>query len=202
MLEKDELRTLEALDAGVRSESTTARIDEIVSRVEQALQGRPDDVLAWEPIPLESYGSPLPEVIRSSWVFVLRAHTISGAERHPNSHQRMMSYRGSGDFQTRTEGDWCSHFLKSDQTVPIEERWISIPPNVWHQGVVPEENWVVVSFHTAAEDDVIEERPDTETTDAVRQRKYAGGSLEARTPGIKGRRGRWFLNNLFTSVYI
>ena len=176
MLDKDELRILEALDVAVRSDSTAVRIDEIVSRVEQELQRKPDDVLAWEPIPLELYGSPLPEVIRSSWVFILRAHTITGAERHPNSHQRMMSFRGSGDFQTWTGGDWCSHFLKSDQTVPIEERWISIPPNVWHQGLVPEENWVVVSFHTAAEDDLIEERPVTDTTDAVRQRKYADDS--------------------------
>jgi hypothetical protein len=145
-----------------------------VARVEQKLRERPDDVLAWEPIPLDFYTFPLPETIRSSWVFILRANTITGAERHPNSHQRMVSYRGHGDFQTRTEGDWRSHFLKSDQTLPIEQRWISIPPNVWHQGIVPGENWVVVSFHTAAEHELIEERPATDTEDAVRQRKYAG----------------------------
>ncbi len=54
------------------------------------------------------------------------------------------------------------------------ERWISIPTNVWHQGVAPGENWVVVSFHTAARDELIEERPLTEARDAVRQRRYAG----------------------------
>jgi hypothetical protein len=96
------------------------------------------------------------------------------AERHPNSHQRMMSYRGFGDFQTRPDGDWCSHLLTSDQTTPIAKRWISIPPNVWHQGAVPGENWVVVSFQTAAEHEPIEERPVTQGTDAVRQRSTPG----------------------------
>jgi hypothetical protein len=57
----------------------------------------PEDVLAWEPIPLDLYKVPLPKAIHSSWVFILRANTVSGAERHPNSHQRMMSYRGTGD---------------------------------------------------------------------------------------------------------
>ncbi len=175
-MDQEESRILEALDLAVRPEAIRPKIDAIVARVEQKLRERPDDVLAWEPIPVDFYTAPLPETIRSSWVFILRANTTTGAERHPNSHQRMMSYRGSGDFQTRSEGDWCSHLLESDQTVPIAERWISIPTNVWHQGVVPGENWVVVSFQTAAEHELIEERPVTDTTNAVRQRTYAGES--------------------------
>lgn len=175
-MDHDELRILEALDVAVRSESVRPKIDAIVARVEQKLRKRPDDVLAWEPIPLNFYTAPLPEVIRSSWVFILRANTSTGAERHPNSHQRMMSYRGTGDFQTQRDGAWASHPLTSDRTAPIAERWISIPPNVWHQGVVPGENWVVVSFHTVAEHELIEERPATTAKDAVRQRKYAGDS--------------------------
>lgn len=172
-MDQEESRILQALDLAVTSEAIRPKIDAIVARVEQKLSARPDDVLAWEPIPLDFYTAPLPETIRSSWMFVLRANTTTGAERHPNSHQRMMSYRGAGDFQTRPEGNWCSHLLTSDPTAPIAERWISIPPNVWHQAVVPGENWVVVSFHTVAEHELIEERPVTEAKDAVRQRKYA-----------------------------
>ena len=151
-------------------------IEAIVARVEQKLRSRPADALAWEPIPLELYGAALPQAIRSSWVFVLRANTTTGAERHPNSHQRMVSYRGRGDFQTRTSGAWRSHLLESDARAPIAARWISIPPNVWHQGVVPGENWAVVSFHTAAERELIEERPVPETEAGLRQRKYVGES--------------------------
>jgi hypothetical protein len=171
-MDQEESSILEALDLAVRSEAIRPKIEAIVARVEQKLRERPDDVLAWEPIPLDYYTVPLLETIRSSWVFVLRANTTTGAERHPNSHQRMMSYRGSGDFQTRRAGDWCSHLLTSDPTAPMAERWISIPPYVWHQGVVPGENWVVVSFQTAAEHELIEERPVAEGKDAVRQRKY------------------------------
>jgi hypothetical protein len=172
-VDQEESRILEALDLAVRCEAIRPKIEAIIARVEQKLGQRPNDVLAWEPVPLESYTEPLPEAIRSSWVFIMRADTTTGAERHPNSHQRMMSYRGTGDFQTRLEGDWCSHLLTSDPTVPIPGRWISIPPNVWHQGIVPGENWAVVSFHTAAEQELIEERPVAEAADAVRQRKYA-----------------------------
>jgi hypothetical protein len=175
-MDQEESSILEALDLAVRSEAIRPKIEAIVARVEQKLRERPDDVLAWEPIPPDFYTVPLPETIRSSWVFILRANTTTGAERPPNSHQRMMSYRGSGDFQTRPEGDWWSHRLKSDPTAPIAERWISISPHVWHQGVVPGENWVVVSFHTVAEHELIEERPVTDTTDAVRQRTYTGES--------------------------
>ena len=172
-MDQEESRILEALDLAVRSDAIRPKIDAIVARVKQKLRERPDDVLAWEPIPLDFYTVPLLETIQSSWVFILRANTTTGAERHSNSHQRTMSYRGSGDFQTRSEGDWCSHLVTSDQTAPIAERWISIPPNVWHQWVVPGENWVVVSFQTATEHELIEERPVTEGNDAVRQRKYA-----------------------------
>jgi hypothetical protein len=172
-MDQEEFKILEALDLAVRSEAIRPKIQAIVARVEQKLRESLDDVMAWEPIPLDFYTAALPETIRSSWVFILRANTTTGAERHPNSHQRMVSYRGSGDFQTRPAGDWCSQQLTSDPTAPIAERWISIPPYVWHQGVVPGENWVVVSFQTAAEHELIEERPVTEGKDTVRQRKYA-----------------------------
>jgi hypothetical protein len=83
--------------------------------------------MTWEPIPLIVFGSALPPEIRSAWVFVLRAGADTGAERHPNSHQRMMSFEGSGDLQTREPGKWLSNVLVSDAEAPLERRWISIP---------------------------------------------------------------------------
>ena len=148
------------------------RIDEIVARVERTLLSHPNDLLAWEPIPLASYEVPLPQMIRSSWVFVLRGETVSGAERHPNSHQRVMSYRGSADLQTQHDGVWQSHRLTSDPAAPLAARWASIPPNVWHQGVVPTEHWAVVSFHTVLDNELIEERPVADAESDTRQRRY------------------------------
>lgn len=167
-----EQEVLEALDTAVRS--ARAAIDPIVVSVDRKLKNNPGDVLAWQAIPLERYSTRLPAMIRSSWVFVLRANVATGAERHPNSHQRMMSYRGGGDFQTRQSGKWCSHELRSESAAPLTERWISIPADVWHQGVVGPVDWAVVSFHTVAEHELIEERPAARFGDAASRRKYAG----------------------------
>lgn len=164
-----ELEVLRALDEAVSS--ARERLDEIAERVEADLEQRPDAVMSWEPVPLSTYPCDLPGDVRSSWVFVLRSGAVTGAERHPNSCQRMVSYRGSGDFQTRPGKEWRSHLLVSDLDAPLLRRWISIPVNVWHQAVEPEGNWVVVSFQTAAVAELIEERPDPKG-DGTRRRTY------------------------------
>jgi hypothetical protein len=162
---------LEALDAALQSDAVRARIEPIVQHVAQKLAQDSTACMAWEPIPLSVYGNSLPEPIHSSWVFILRAGATTGAERHPNSHQRMMSYQGTGDLQTGGEGRWQSNPLVSGAP-NLEERWVSIPPNVWHQVVVPGQDWVVVSFHTVPAHELIEERPDTADTGQTHQRLY------------------------------
>ena len=159
-MDPQEKSILHSLDQILQSLSFRTRICPVVERVSKKLEQDRTAQMAWEPIPLSIYGKLLPAVIRSSWVFVLRADATTGAERHPNSHQRMMSYRGSGDLQTGGDGRWQSHLLVSDGSVPLENRWISVPPNVWHQAVVSNDDWVVVSFHTASAEELTEERPD------------------------------------------
>lgn len=94
-----ERNLLEQLDRILGSEEVRLQIRPIVERVRTSLRRKLDAVMAWEPIPLTTYGKALPEEIRSSWVFVLRAGTNTGPERHPNSHQRMMTFEGTGDMQ-------------------------------------------------------------------------------------------------------
>ena len=171
-LNAHERKLLEILDDILRDSSSAAAIDSIVKRGEQKLVQRLDAVMAWEPVPLDLYRNELPAEIRSSWVFILRSNATTGAERHPNSHQRMMSYRGSGDFQVMSGDRWESNFLVSDPGTPLQSRWISIPPDTWHQAVVPGQNWVVVSFHTALQEELIEERPRPNDTNQTDQRKY------------------------------
>ncbi len=50
---------------------------------------------------------------------------------------------------------WVSNVLRSDAR--FDERWLSIPVNVWHRPVMGDTDWTVVSFHTAADDALIEE---------------------------------------------
>jgi len=159
---------LEALDTIVGSEEIRAQIYPIVQRVRAKLARDEKAQMTWEPIPLAIYAGALPSGICSSWVFILRGGATTGAERHPNSHQRMMSFEAAGDLQVRAgltdagEEKWQFNLLVSDSDAPLERRWISIPRNVWHQVVVPEDpDWVVVSFHTVPAEELIEERPDS-----------------------------------------
>ena len=169
----EERSRLESLDAVLRSENVREQIRPIAERVRAELARKTEAVMTWESIPPMVFGRALPPGIRSAWVFVLRAGADTGAERHPNSHQRMMSFEGSGDMQTREPGGWQSNVLVSDPEAPLERRWISIPPNVWHRPVVGvDADWAVVSFHTVAPDELIEERPDGRSKDGTKQMKY------------------------------
>ena len=168
----EERAVLEKLDSLSASPMVRGYLAEVVERVVQTLARDPTSVMAWEPLPLAIYGDALPSYIRSSWIFVLRAGATTGAERHPNSHQRMMSLRGAGDIQTGGEGCWRSHLLVSDDGAELLCRWASIPPNEWHQAVVPNEDWAVVSFHTAPAEELIEERPDAKNAEFTHRRHY------------------------------
>src|SRR5260221_10669888 len=68
---KEERSLLQTLDEIVRSGEVRARIEPIVERVRADLAGKPDALMAWEPIPLETFGA-LPPSIQSGWVFILR----------------------------------------------------------------------------------------------------------------------------------
>ena len=157
----------------LRSESVREHIQSIVARVRQELARRKNALMSWEPFPLEILATALPPEIRSAWVFVLRAGADTGAERHPNSHQRMMSFEGSGDLQTGEPGKWQSNILASDPDALLERRWISIPTNVWHRPIIDAAaDWVVVSFHTVPAEELIEERPDESRDAGTKQMKY------------------------------
>ena len=172
----------------MRSDELRAEIGPIFDSVCTALSEKPEALMTWEPIPLDIFGQGLPQEIRSGWIFVLRAGADTGAERHPNSHQRMMTVNGSGDMEVRAEvralhgesltglaassSTWPSNILVSDPNAPLERRWISIPPNVWHRPVVGKDaDWVVLSFHTVPAEELIEEKLD-ESGAGTTKKKY------------------------------
>lgn len=176
MLDVQERAILEALDAAVWRALRLGSLDAAIGRVRAELARDASLALAWETVPLEAFDA-LPAPVRSAWIFVLRKGISSGAERHPNSVQRVMSYRGSGDLQLWNGTHWISQPLMSGDA-PLERRWLSIPENVWHRPVIPGgADWVVVSFHTATDGSLIEERPmDDEHPDAgaTERAVYAG----------------------------
>jgi hypothetical protein len=169
----EERTRLESIDTILQSETVREQIRPIIERVRAELARKNEALMTWEPIPLAVFGRALPPEIRSAWVFVLRAGVDTGAERHPNSHQRMMTFAGSGDMQTGGPGRWESNVLVSDPNASLEQRWISIPQNTWHRPVVGKDaDWTVVSFHTVLAEELIEEKPDDGTKDGTKQMKY------------------------------
>ena len=162
---------LRSLDAAVFAPECAAALRTICDRALAILERSPREIEAWEAVPLELYGRDFPAEIRSSWVFVLRRGVTTGAERHPNSVQRMVSWSGGADFQVHDGERWVSHRLADDRAAPIERRWLSIPPDTWHQGVVGDRDWLVVSFHTVPASELIEERPDPSDPDPFRPRR-------------------------------
>ncbi len=152
-----EREILDAIDRRVRAPRATAFLSALIDQVSATLHRDPAARLAWRTVPLAIYDS-LPAGIASSWVFVLRAGCTSGAERHPNSIQRVMSFGGSADMQTWNGERWVSNILRADGA-NLEDRWLSIPVNVWHRPVMGDEDWAVVSFHTASDAELIEELP-------------------------------------------
>jgi hypothetical protein len=183
---------LQKLDKVLRLEQVRAQILPIVEHVRSELTRKRDALMAWEPIGLTLFGGPLPAAIRSSWVFILRAGANTGAERHPNSHQRMMSFEGTGDIQieaepagrnARASSDivWQSHVLVSKPQALLERRWISIPQNVWHRAVIPKgADWVVVSFHTVPAEELIEERPSNGDAEKMKRMLYLAQERKGR----------------------
>jgi hypothetical protein len=169
----EERTRLESIEIALRSDTVCGQIRPIIERVRAELSRKNEALMTWEPIPLTVFGSALPRDIRSAWVFVLRAGADTGAERHPNSHQRMMTFEGSGDMRTEDGGQWQSNVLVSNPDAPLEQRWISIPQNVWHRPVVGSEaDWTVVSFHTVPAEELIEEKQDENSQDGTKQMKY------------------------------
>ena len=124
---------------------------------------------AWEPLSLGTLGFDTPSDARSCWVFVLRAAATFGAERHPNSHQRTIALSGAALFEVFVDGRW-SPWPISGETESGSA--VSIPPSVWHRIQIGAKNFISVSFHTVAADQLIEETPVGDDLSLTKQRLY------------------------------
>jgi hypothetical protein len=166
---------LPALNELVHTSAAMSAVGETLRRVTQQLAAS-GAVMAWEVVPRDAFGEGLPRSIRSCWIFVIRAGASTGAERHPNSHQRSFSLIGSGAFELRGGTNWRSHPLESTERASVEQRWVSIPASTWHRLFVGSEPWGMLSFHTVDPGELIEETPvDPDDLDGkTHQERYVG----------------------------
>jgi mannose-6-phosphate isomerase-like protein (cupin superfamily) len=137
-------------------------VTEVVAR--PAIRGVIDDLKAqlqhtsepfvWSTIDLQSLTSPLPNGIRSGWIFVLKKDVPSGCHYHPNSVQHMVMIEGEGTSKVGTVSGEMRRF--GEQGGAFEETWYVIPEGVPHEFFPRGRDVVVVSFHTCNPDELEE----------------------------------------------
>jgi hypothetical protein len=167
-----DIKIIKELDDIVKEDVIKAIVDSFESEAEKKLKKNSGIDIQWLSIPIDLFGDSLPDCIKSSWVFVIRSNVSTGPERHPNSHQRMMSYRDAGKIQTWDGKRWLTRKLVSTEEEPLGKRWISIPENVFHRAVTGKKTWVVVSFHTVPANELVEERAPIDDLSKVKKQRY------------------------------
>jgi mannose-6-phosphate isomerase-like protein (cupin superfamily) len=116
----------------------------------------------WSTIDLHSLMSPLPDTIRSGWIFVLKKDVPSGCHYHPNSIQHMVMIEGEGTSRVGESSGEMKRF--ADPDAALENIWYVIPEGTPHEFFPAERDMVVVSFHTTAPDELEEVSCDSGAT--------------------------------------
>jgi hypothetical protein len=118
---------------------------EIVQGLKDELS-RSEEPFVWSVIDLGSVDCPLPERIKSCWVFVLKRDVPSGCHYHPNSVQHMVMIEGRGQSNIAGSRQEMVRFGAPGQ--PLANVWSVIDEGVPHEFFPEETEMVVVSFHT------------------------------------------------------
>ncbi|HYV11764.1 MAG TPA: hypothetical protein VE980_12745 [Pyrinomonadaceae bacterium] len=116
----------------------------------------------WSTIDLQSITAPLPDTIRSAWIFVLKKDVPSGCHYHPNSIQNMVMIEGEGTSRVGENSRQMKRFADPDSS--LEDIWYVIPEGTPHEFYPAETDMVVVSFHTTASDELEEVSCDSGAT--------------------------------------
>ena len=128
-------------------------VQDVIDDLKQQL---PDtsEPFVWSTIDLQSLTAPLPDTIRSGWIFVLKKDAPSGCHYHPNSIQNMVMIEGEGTSSVGGNSRPMKRFADPDSS--LEDIWYVIPEGTPHEFFPAETDMVVVSFHTSAPDELEE----------------------------------------------
>src|SRR5687767_8807954 len=121
---------LPQLNEAVAQLITRPVIHGVVDSLKKQLQNTPEPFV-WSAIELESVKTPLPESIRSCWIFVLKRDVPSGCHYHPNSIQHMVMVEGEGKSKVGVDSRQMKSF--GDSGGSLEDVWYVIPEGVPHE---------------------------------------------------------------------
>ena len=152
---------LRLLNDAVAEVVASASIQRVIHDLKAELQHTAEPFV-WSTIDLQSLASPLPNDIRSGWIFVLKKDVSSGCHYHPNSVQHMVMIEGEGTSKVGTISGEMKQF--NEQGGALEETWYVIPKGVPHEFFPRGRDVVVVSFHTCESDQLEEINCDSGAT--------------------------------------
>jgi hypothetical protein len=135
---------LEKLTTAVQFLINQETISQTIDQLNQEIDHSPEPFV-WSVIDLDSIARPLPETIKSGWIFVLKKNVSSGCHYHPNSIQHMATIKGQG--MSKVAGEYKPLVQFGSDVSPVD-KWVVIDKNVPHEFFPERENMVVVSFHT------------------------------------------------------
>ena len=139
---------LAALDDLV--ERSRDALDEATAKARSMLET--GEEFGWDFVSL----SPLPEGLVSAGLFVLPADSSPTPHRHPNSVQHMRRLAGEARVTVSLGGE------TTERSVTIDEPWMVIEQDATHAIQVGPEEFVVISFHTVTQDELLEVSDDGE----------------------------------------
>lgn len=150
-----EEKLLASLEIALNNKFIVPLINKSVSNIKLELS-ETDSISITKTIPVDRFNGLLPGQIKLCRIFALKANTKSRIERHTNSYQRTLTCFGEGDTKILENNVWKSNIRKGLGS-SIENRWLSVPENTWHQPIALSTDWITITFHTASESEIIDE---------------------------------------------
>ena len=115
------------------------------------LASDPTAAFSWSAVSSRSLPKELPPGVQSAWVFVVRRGRTAGCHMHPTSMQTTLSLEGSGTVYVGDPGRALPVQLTDEAGAEAAQRGVSVAPGVYHDAVAGDQEWVVVSFHSATQ---------------------------------------------------
>ena len=144
-----------ALDLSSTMPERLAALDDLVERSRETLDEatvtaramlETGEEFGWDFVSL----APLPGGIASAGLFVLPARSSPTPHRHPNSVQHMRRLSGEARVHVALDEEVL------DRSVTADEPWIVIEADATHRIDVGPEEFVVISFHTVGQEELLE----------------------------------------------
>ena len=144
---------LPELNRAVSELIAAPRIHSLIDTLKEKLE-RTAEPFVWTRIDLQAIQVPLPEQIKSCWIFVLKRDMPSGCHFHPNSIQHMVAIEGEGTSSVGLISKEMRRFGETDCS--LEDTWYVIAARVPHEFFPRATDMVVISFHTCDSDELEE----------------------------------------------